>query len=160
MIRKIQEKDIEACCRTFNYYVQNSTFTFEETPYTLEAYAKRVQVVINSYVWFVYVIDEKVVGFAYLDNFSNRSAYRYNVDLSIYMDNEYKGMGIGKKLFDEITRYAKELGIKNIISIITDENVGSISFHETVGFEFVGYLKNVGYKFNKCLGVKYYQKKI
>lgn len=102
----------------------------------------------------------KVIGYAYLDAFNPRSAYRITADLSIYLDKDCARHGTGTALYREIENLARAQGVENIISIITATNENSIRFHEKNGFSCVGTLENVAIKFGQPLSVKYYQKRI
>ena len=104
--------------------------------------------------------DGEVLGYAYLDKFNERSAYRFSADFSIYLSYDRVRRGVGSLLLSEIEKHAKGAGIKNIISIITEENAASVAFHKKHGFIFAGESKSVGLKFGKTLSVKYYQKTI
>ena len=100
----------------------------------------------------------QTVGYAYLSAFNERYAYRYTADLSIYLAPDATGHGIGGMLLSEIERAAGRIGIRNIVSIVTEENAKSIAFHERHGFQRCGELCKVGEKFGRSLSVIYYQK--
>lgn len=159
-IRKLEERDIARCLEIYNYYIENTTYSFEEEPLTYERFAERVNLIRSSYPFIVCEDGEAVVGYAYLDRFHERSAYRYTADLSIYLDKNELARGTGGKLLREIEKLGREQGITNIISLVTGENDRSCAFHEKHGFERVGRLKNVGVKFARILDVFYYQKSI
>ena len=100
----------------------------------------------------------KPIGFAYLDVFNPRSAYRCTADLSIYVDHACRGSGVGQKLYAEIERLGRERGIENLISIITSDNEGSLRFHRKNGFTEIGVMPAVAFKFGKYLDVSFFQK--
>lgn len=159
-IRKITDGDIRACLDIYNYYIENTTITFEEKALTEEEFCERVLRIKKDYPYIVCVSDGKTIGYAYLDKYSERSAYRFTADLSIYVDKDFRHAGIGAELYHGIEKLAKEMGIKNIISVITSENGASVAFHEKLGFEHVGSISDVGFKFGKWLGVDFYRKKL
>lgn len=41
VIRKAELKDCGACVEIYNYYIENTTVTFEETPLTVEEFEAR-----------------------------------------------------------------------------------------------------------------------
>lgn len=116
--------------------------------------------IADNFPFLVAVENNEVIGYAYLNAFNKRSAYRYTADLSLYLNKDYCHKGIGNFLYCEVEKQAKQFGIKNLISIITAQNENSLRFHEKMGFLYIGELKEVGYKFNQWLSVKYYQKRI
>lgn len=158
IIRKLEKTDIIKCLEIYKYYIENTVVTFEEQTPTLCEFEQRLTEIANTYPFFVAESNDGILGYAYIDIFNKRSSYRYTADLSIYVDKKFCNNGIGSKLYFELEKAAKEIGIKNIVSLITSQNDSSIRFHEKIGFNFVGELKNVGYKFNEYLSVKYYQK--
>lgn len=158
--RKIADGDIRVCLDIYNYYIENTTITFEEKALTEEEFCERVSRIKKDYPYIVCVSDGRPIGYAYLDKYSERSAYRFTADLSIYVDKDFRHGGVGTELYHGIERLAKETGIKNIISVITSENDASVAFHEELGFERVGSISDVGFKFGKWLGVDFYRKKL
>ncbi len=160
IIRKLEDKDISACFDIYNYYIENTTFTFEEQKLDIETFKTRCLEISSKYPYIVCEKDNSVIGYAYLSAYNERSAYRYTADLSIYTSCNHLHEHIGTLLLNEIEKLAKIQNIKNIVSIVTDENINSSKFHLNNGFILEGYLHNVGFKFNKTLGVKLYRKSI
>lgn len=157
IIRPIDAPDIPACLAIYNEYIRNSTITFEETPLTESLFQARVSRITTVYPYLVAVDRDRVVGYAYLDQYNERSAYRFTADLSIYLDSRFAGRGIGSRLLEAIEAEAHALGLRNIISIITEGNQASRDFHEKHGYRFCGRLERVGYKLGRWLGVDFYQ---
>lgn len=159
-IRSITDGDIRTCLDIYNYYIENTTITFEEEPLTEAEFLERVTRIKKNYPYIVCVSDGRTIGYAYLDKYSERSAFRFTADLSIYVDKDFRHFGVGAELYRHIEKLAKEAGIRNIISVITSENDASVAFHEKNGFESVGRISDVGFKFGKWLGVDFYRKKL
>ena len=160
-ISSIQQQDIPSCLDLYNHYIQNTCFTLEEMPLSLEAFRNRVEQVIQRYPWIV-AKDEhgNVLGFAYLSVFNERSAYCRTADLSIYVHKDHMHQHVGSKLFKEIESAARLQGITNLISIITNANPISLKFHEKWGFIQEGHLKTVAFKMNQVIDIYYYRKKL
>ena len=157
MIRPIEEKDVGECPALYNYYVLNTTCSFEEAEVTFEDFSSRVKMISAKYPYIVAEVGGKVLGFAYVHEFMVRSAYRFSVELSLYVEKDARGQNIGSALLEDILKRCKEQGLKQVVSIITAENEMSCRFHEKKGFKFVGEVEKVGYKFGKWLNIKYYQ---
>ena len=160
IVRKLTENDIGRCLEIYNYYIEETTVSFEEEPLAYDAFAARVGRISASYPFVVAEEDGVVVGYAYLDRFHERSAYRFTADLSIYLDKNCLARGTGGMLLEETEKLGAEMGITNIISLVTGENARSVAFHEKHGFKQVGCLEKVGVKFGKVLDVFYFQKSI
>ncbi len=145
----ISPADEKTCAEIYNYYIEHTAITLEETPLSLAEFSERVKRIKEDYPYIVAKRGEKVLGYAYLDKFNPRSAYRITADLSIYVDKDFLGEHIGSLLYTEIERRAKAMKIENIVSLVTGENKNSISFHLKQGFKVSGRLEKVADKFNR-----------
>ena len=160
-IEPIQTEDIKACTDIYNYYIENTCITLEEDLLTPEAFGARVASISQNYPYIVArSAAGKVLGYAYLDVFNARSAYRCTADLSIYVDHIHMHDGIGARLFTEVEKLGRAQGIENIISIITSENQNSLNFHHRSGFTDIGVMRNVAFKFGRYLDVSFMQKSL
>lgn len=160
MIRYVEEKDYKEITDIYNYYIKNTTITFEEDELSYDNMRKRIDSIKKKFPYIVYEEDGSILGYAYLNYFSERSAYRFSLDLSIYLKNGELTKGIGTALYNEIENIARKNGIKKIISCITLSNDRSISFHKKMGFGECGRMKNVGYKHNAWQSIVWMDKDI
>ena len=159
MIRKLEEKDINICLNIYNYYIENTCFTLEEEKLSLDDFKNRCENILKKYPFIVLENDEGIViGYAYLNTFNPRSAYRKTADLSIYVSKDHLHEHAGKILLQEIEKLAISYGITNIISIVTSENENSAHFHQKNGFVLEGTMHDVALKFGKIISVDYYRK--
>ncbi len=158
MIRDIEPRDYSRILEIYNYYITDTTVSFEEEALSLSAFSARIDRIREEYPFIVLEEDGEVIGYAYLDRFHERSAYRYTADLSLYLSKDKRGKGRGAALLFEIENRGRSQGIENIISLVTEENSHSIAFHQKYGFTFVGKMERVGEKFGRKIGVIYYQK--
>lgn len=159
LITELKDEDIRACLDIYNYYIENSCFTLEEESVGYDEFKSRVDRITEKYPFIVAKDgDGCVLGYAYLDIFNSRSAYRITADLSIYISHSYLGRGVGKLLLNETEKRARLSGIENIVSLITSENRASAAFHKKNGFVFEGELKDVAIKFGKYQSLSFYRK--
>jgi len=86
MIRSIEEKDIPVILDWYNWYIRNSTATFETEELTLNEFEQRVHKITEKYPWIILEENDKPVGYAYYSDFNSRQAYACTVDLAIYLD--------------------------------------------------------------------------
>ncbi len=159
-VRAVTSADIPACVAIYNRYVRTTTFTLEEEALSVPQYEARVQSVLSGGYPFLVACGEagQVLGFAYLSAFNPRSGYRHTADLSVYVDADARGAGIGARMLEAVEQAGRACGITVLISIITGENAASCAFHERHGFVRVGTLSGVAVKFGRVLDVFYYQK--
>jgi phosphinothricin acetyltransferase len=92
----------------------------------------------------VAVTDSKVIGWTALTPVSSRCVYAGVAEVSIYIDRDYQGKGIGEQLLRELIRQSEGNGIWTLQSGIMQENAGSIRLHDKCGFRMVGYREKIG----------------
>ena len=157
MIRTVQTKDIREICTIYNYYIENTTITFEEEPISDDEMGKRINEIVPSYPWLVYEYNETVLGYAYATRWKARAAYRHSVELSIYISKDNLGKGIGKKLYETILAELRKTDVHAVIGGMSLPNVPSEKLHESLGFKKMAEFKEVGYKFQKWIDVGYWE---
>ena len=147
-IRDVVPEDAERIQEIYSPYVADTVISFEITVPGKSEMKKRIQKLLTND--FPYIVAENeggtVVGYAYADKFGEREAYRYSFIVSIYLDMEVQSRGIGQKLYDELEKRMKKMGIVQVLSAITGKNKKSLRFHEKNGFTKIGHFPNVGYK--------------
>ncbi len=154
-IRTVDIDDSADILRIYSHYILNTAYTFEVDVPTISQFTKRVAEISREYPFIVYVKDGKTVGYAYASKHKERAAYCYDVDVSVYLDTEYLGAGIGTKLYDMLIEMLKKQGFYNAYAGITVPNERSVELHKKYGFEDIGVFKKTGYKFNKWYGVQW-----
>ncbi len=158
IIRKIASEDIEHVTRIYNHYIATTVISFEEEPISVTEMTQRIdQVSVLELPWLVADIDGKIVGYAYASQWKTRSAYRFTTELSIYLDIDVQGQGIGKALCTALLDTLKNQGIKNVVGTIALPNPSSIALHERMGFKKVGEFSNVGFKFDQQISIGCWQ---
>lgn len=92
---------------------------------------------------FVYVDGEKVVGWAALSPTSSCCVYKGCVEMSVYIDNDYQGRGIGTELVERVLCEAKKQGYRSILSTVISTNSASVALHKKCGFREVEYREKI-----------------
>lgn len=162
IIRPSEINDIGDIHKIYQYEVLNGTATFDKIPPSKNELKEKRQVIIdNGFPYLVAEINGKVIGYSYVSLYRQRSAYSKTAENAIYIDPEYRGMGIASKLMKALLPICEEIGLKQVIAVIGDsENHGSINLHKKLGFREVGVLENVGYKFDRWINVVIMQKSL
>jgi L-amino acid N-acyltransferase YncA len=96
-----------------------------------------------------------VVGWASIGPWSPRGAYRRTGEVSVYVDVEQRGAGVGRLLMDELVARARRLPeITVLLARVALPNPASISIHESVGFQSFGTQRRCGEKLGQVLDVE------
>lgn len=159
-VRTAQTEDVRAVCDIYNYYVKSSRVTFQEIPQAEDKVLERIEDSDPGHPCLVAELNGRVVGYVYAGSWKKRSAYRYAVELGIYVENGLTGKGIGPQLLKNIIDRLKHTEIHCLIAGITLPNPPSIRLFEGQGFKKVGEFREVGYKFDEWINVGYWQKLI
>jgi L-amino acid N-acyltransferase YncA len=157
-VRPALETDAEALARIYNYYVHNTVITFEEEPVSAQEMAARIADVQNaSLPWLVAELSGAPVGYAYAKKWKSRSAYRFAVETTIYLEHGHEGRGIGKRLYMELLSLLRKRGVHVAIGGAALPNEASVALHEKLGFERVATFRQVGFKHDRWIDVAYWQ---
>ncbi|MDQ7727597.1 arsinothricin resistance N-acetyltransferase ArsN1 family B [Halomonas sp. SpR8] len=161
MIRDAVKSDSDAIAHIYNYYIENTAISFEEAPVSESDIQRRIKNVQGAGLpWLVAVEDDAVVGYAYATKWKERSAYRFSVEISVYLSNQMQGRGLGAKLYETIFSKLKEGGIHTVIGGITLPNPASVALHEKMGMKKVAHFEKVGFKFDQWHDVGYWQRNL
>ena len=161
MIRPVTESDSAMIVEIYNYYVSNTTATFEGNAVAPAKMAARIHATLNEGLpWLVAEIDGVIIGYAYASKWKGRCAYRYSGESTVYMSNEFGSKGWGSALYEKLLRALTDNKIHVVMGGISLPNSKSIRLHEKFGFEKVAHFKEVGYKFDKWIDVGYWQLKL
>jgi len=159
LARPVSPADIEAIADIYNHYVENSVVSFEETTVSVAEIEERVaKVTANGLPWFVADDGQaNVIGYAYASPWKTRSAYRFTVELSVYLASDAIAQGWGTKLYSAVLSDLKETPARTVVAGITLPNPASVAIHEKFGLRKVAHFEKVGFKFGRWLDVGYWQ---
>ena len=146
VIRSAEEADGAAVAEIYAPYVRETAVSFELEPPTAAVMAQRIATTIDIYPWLVAAQGCEVVGYAYAGKHRDRPAYRWTVDVTIYVDTGKHEQGIGRALYRVLLDTLRQQGFRSAFAEIVLPNPGSIRLHETAGFELIGVHNNVGFK--------------
>ena len=100
MIRHVRPaEDAGAICEIYNYYIKETVITFENNPIDLFTMQQRIERISSRFPYLVYEQNGKVLGYCYAATWRNRAAYNYTVEMTIYLDKEWTGRGIGYQVW-------------------------------------------------------------
>ena len=158
IIRRATENDLRPMLDIYNEIIMNTTAVFQYDLHTLEQrkewFAQKEK---ENYPVFIAEENNMVAGFSTFGQFRNWQAYKYSVENSVYVKADCRGKGIGKLLLQPLIDAAREMQLHTIIAGIVAGNEASIALHKQFGFVEVAHFKEVGYKFDKWLDLKFLQ---
>ena len=154
MIRPVNLNDIQSITDIYNHYIEHTAFTFDEKPLSLKEMERKVLAFSKDFPWLVYEHKNTVLGYAYACEWKSKSAYKPTVETTIYLTPGESGKGIGSKLYQTLIDQLEHMQVHALLAGIAHP---SVAFHEKLGFEKVGQLKEVGFKFNQWIDVGYWE---
>lgn len=159
-LRDAEIADMAAVAAIYAHHVQTGYGSFEEIPPSVEEMIRRLDNIrARGLPWRLAEIDGRTVGYCYAGPYQSRSAYRFTVQDSIYIDERWINRGIGSTLLGDVIRICTDLGYRQMMAGVGDSgNDGSLRLHTRMGFRTVGHAVNVGIKFGRWLDVVYLQR--
>ena len=163
--------DAAAICAIYNHYIENTIISFEEKPLLTEEAEERIRKISAKYPYLVWEQESErpagggaeglcageILGFACINTWKERSAYRFSAELSIYIRDGFQGRGMGSKLMEKLLEEVRKTDIHALVSGIALPNDRSVSLHEKFGFKKIALFREIGRKLNKWLDVGYWE---
>jgi phosphinothricin acetyltransferase len=162
-IRPAEERDIPHIREIYNYYVTNSVVTFDEKRWTVAQWRDKFAHLTKLGLPFLVAESPsgQLLGYALVQPWAGKTAYRYTVEDSIYLGQAASGKGLGRALLEALIDACRKKGLREIVAVISDKGAeSSIALHEKLGFVEVGRMGRVGFKFGRWLGTIYLQKSL
>ncbi|MGE5615874.1 MAG: N-acetyltransferase family protein [Bacillota bacterium] len=150
-VRPAAAEDLPAVQAIYSHHVRHGLASFEEEPPGLEELSRRYRDVTGTGLpWLVADFGGVVAGYGYCAPYRTRSAYRYTLEDSVYVREDYHGRGVGAALLEALIERCTALGYRQMIAVIGDSaHEASIALHASCGFLRVGTLRSVGFKFGR-----------
>lgn len=171
-IRPATEADVPGILTIYNDAILHTTAVYDYEPHTLEMrqswFAARqtegypILVAVNAAAASAATDDAatndaEILGYAALGPFRAWAAYRYTAESSVYVAAHARGRGIGQRLLAPLIEAAKARSLHTLIAGIDADNAASLRLHQRFGYAEVGHLRQVGYKFDRWLDLKFLQ---
>jgi L-amino acid N-acyltransferase YncA len=145
--------DAAAIAAIYAPYATDTVITFETEAPDAEEMRARIALIGQRYPWLVVEFDGNVVGYAYASEYRSRKAYRWSIDVGVYLAPAAHRKGIGRGLYARLFALLRAQGYVNAYGIITLPNEASVGLHEAMGFVPIGTYRHVGYKHGAWLDV-------
>ncbi len=166
-IRSAALSDAPRLLEIYGWYVEHTAISFEyETP-SLEEFTRRIAHTLERYPYLVAERGGRVLGYAYAGAFVGRRAYDWAAELTVYLDPDCRGVGLGRRLYGTLEEQLRKMGILNLYACIgwcdeEDEYLthASPAFHRALGFTLAGKFQKCGYKFGRWYDMIWMEKLI
>ncbi|MEA4992622.1 MAG: N-acetyltransferase family protein [Oscillibacter sp.] len=166
-IRVATPEDAEALLRIYAPYVEKTAITFEYDVPTAREFAGRIEKTLKRYPYLVAEEDGQILGYAYAGPFHGRAAYDWAVETTVYIAQNAKRRGLGKRLYDALERALAAQNVLNLNASIAypageDPYLtrDSVEFHQRLGYRVVGRFSQCGYKFDRWYDMVWMEKHI
>jgi phosphinothricin acetyltransferase len=150
-------RDGAACAAIYAPFVRGSTVSFEDEPPDGEEMARRIELTSETHPWLVGELDGRVGGFAYASAHRPRAAYRWAVEVAVYVDADHHRRGLGRELYGALLELLRRQGLYVALAVIALPNPASVGLHEALGFTRIGIYPSIGYKAETWLDVGWWQ---
>ena len=152
------DHDAARCLEIYAPYVSGTAISFEDTPPTLDEFTARMRSYIATHQWLVVESPRgHIAGYAYASPHRTRAAYRWAVDVAIYVDPASHRGGLGRRLYGKLFERLRGQGYQVACAGINLPNDASIRLHESMGFEPVGVYRRIGWKAGAWRDVSWWQ---
>lgn len=153
MTRPAMAEDVKAITDIYNEAILTTDATFDLELKTEDEQGVWLASHDRMHPVLVAEQDGVVVGWVSLSEWSSRCAYAATAEISLYIKEEFRGKGAGRRLMEDVMWEGERIGLHTVLARITTGNTVSIHLHESLGFEHVGIMREVGQKFNRTLDV-------
>lgn len=160
-IRVARPEDAGRFLEIYGPVVRETAISFEEEVPTREEMAARIEGTLTQLPWLTLYQDrpegEFIDGYAYASPFRVRRAYRWSVEVTVYIAPEARGRRYGRALYRVLLELLRDLGYCNAFAGIGLPNDKSVALHEALGFERLGVYRDVGFKHGSWHDVGWWQ---
>ncbi len=158
-IRPAAEPDLPAMTAIYNEVIATSTAVYSDAPVTTaDRQAWWAARTAQGYPVLVAQAGDRVIGFSTFGDFRAWPGYRFSVEHTVHIAAGERGGGVGRALVEALFPLAVALGKHVMLAGVDAENAASIRFHERLGFEQTGRLREVGFKFGRYLDLVFLQR--
>lgn len=162
LLRDSAEPDLPAIQAIYAHHVRHGSASFELEPPDLAEMAERRRALLaRGLPYLVAEAAGRVAGYAYAGPYRPRPAYRYALEVSVYVAPDRHRLGLGRLLLGGLIARTEALGYRQLIAVVGDSaNSASIGLHEALGFRQAGRLRSVGWKHARWLDSVFLQRSL
>jgi L-amino acid N-acyltransferase YncA len=157
-IRAATAADAPAILAIYAPIVRDTIISFETEVPTTQDIADRIDTTMKTHPYLLAEANGAVAGYAYAGEHRARSAYKWSVDVTVYVASQARRAGVARALYGRLLPMLAERGFHAAFAGIALPNPASVGLHEAMGFAPVGIYREVGFKFGRWCDVGWWQR--
>ena len=153
-------EDSDAILEIYRPYVESTAVTFETDVPSREAFRRRVEGILEQYPYLVAEADGEIVGYSYASAYRPRAGFGWTAELSVYVRQDLRKMGIGTHLYAALLDFLRLQGYQNAVSVLSWPNPASEKLHYHFGFRCAGVQLKCGFKNGQWCDVAIFERRL
>lgn len=158
-IRMATVADTAKLLAIYGQYI-DTPITFEYELPTQAEFSARIAGILEEYPYLVWEEDGRILGYGYAHRHMERAAYQWNAELSLYLDRDARGKGLGRRMYGALLELLKMQGVLTAHALVTDPNPASQALSVSMGLHKTAVHRKAGYKNGAWWDVLWYEKEL
>lgn len=150
-------EDVNDMLDLYNYYIVNSTATFDLEEISAEVFLKRIRIEDTNYKTYIVSANDEMIGFCFFFPYRENPAYSGTVEIGLYIKPEFTGKKYGEIMVNYLEKIIREKKYRNIIASISSDNTFSISLFKRLGYRQCADYRDIAYKHGHYVGIVDFQ---
>lgn len=146
VLRLASPADASAVAAIYAPYCTGNIHSFETEAPSVAEMAERIEKTLQRFPWLVIATPNGIAGYAYASRHRERAAYRWSVDVTVYVHAAQQRRGVGRRLYQALFALLAAQNFYRAYAGIALPNAGSVGLHQAMGFKPIGTYQGVGYK--------------
>ncbi len=157
ILRFAAAADAEAIAAIYAPVVERTAISFETVPPDAAEIRARIAGMPPDKPYIVAEHGGRVAGYAYASGVRGRAAYRFGAEVTVYVSEDFRRMGVGRTLYGGLFELLRRQGYRRAFAGIALPNDASVALHEAVGFTSAGVWHAAGFKFDRWHNVGFWE---
>lgn len=156
-IRLATRDDAPGIAEIYAPIVRDTHLSAELEVPSVEEMRRRIESTIKTHPWLVAEADGRIAGYAYATTFRARLAYQWCAEVSVYIHEDFRRQGLGKKLYANLLDRLRAAEFRHAIAVIALPNPPSVAMHEQFGFVPVGVFPGLCFKLGRWYDIGWWR---
>lgn len=159
-IVEMEKRHLPEALKVYQWYVANSTATFQISDATLAEMESLLFFNNTRYRSYAVLEDGVFIGYGIITRYKTREAFDATAEITIYLAHTATGKGYGRAVVAHLEAFARTQGLHVLIALISGENTASCKLFERAGYTKCAQYHEVGNKFGRWIDLVCYEKKL